>query len=132
MKLELVTGVKQHVDCEVDNVHFPGASGELGILPGHAPLLTTLGTGELKYRSGAKEHYMAVSDGFAEVLSDRILILADTAENPHEIDVNRAEKAFREAAEDTQKTYGEELQKATSRLKRALNRLSVAKRIRSG
>src|SRR5438094_288940 len=68
------------------------------MLPGHAAFLTTLGTGEVMYRAGRDEHYLAVSGGFAEVRNDKVIILADTAERPEEIDRGRAERA-RERAE---------------------------------
>ena len=70
-----------------------GKSGELGILPGHAPLITTLTIGEISYRQGTNTHYLAVAWGFAEVLPNKVTILADTAERAEEIDVKRAQEA---------------------------------------
>src|SRR4029434_1618216 len=82
----------------VDEIVIPGSQGYFGVLPGHAPLLTTLGIGELMYRVGRDERYLAVSGGFAEVRNDKVIVLADTAERPEEIDRARAERA-RERAE---------------------------------
>src|SRR5688572_32748618 len=82
----------------VDEVVVPGSEGYFGVLPGHAPFLTTLGIGELTYRKGRDEFHLAVAGGFAEVRNDKVIILADTAERPGEIDRARAEQA-RERAE---------------------------------
>src|SRR5512144_419855 len=83
---------------EVDEVVAPGTEGYFGVLPGHAPFLTTLGVGVVTYRIGRDEHRLAVAGGFAEARNDKVIILADTAERPAEIDLARAERA-RERAE---------------------------------
>ena len=80
LHLEIVTPDRALVREEVDEVQVPGSEGYLGILPGHTPLLATLATGELWYRSGAAKHYVAIDKGFVEVLPDRVTILADAAE----------------------------------------------------
>jgi F-type H+-transporting ATPase subunit epsilon len=92
-QLEIVTPEKKVVDTAAAEVQIPGKNGYLGILPGHAPLITELAVGEITFRSGAEEQRLAVAWGFAEVLPDRVTILAETAERPAEIDVERAHKA---------------------------------------
>ena len=77
MKLEVVTRTAKVVDAEVESVFLPGYHGEMGILPSHAPLLTRLGIGELRYRTDGTLHSLAVSHGFAEILGQRLIILAD-------------------------------------------------------
>jgi len=92
-QLEIVTPEKKVVDTAASEVQIPGKNGYLGILPGHAPLITELAVGEITFRAGAQEQRLAVAWGFAEVLPDRVTILAETAERPAEIDVERARKA---------------------------------------
>src|SRR5207253_3315292 len=103
--------------------------GYLGILPGHAPLITELAVGEITYRSGASTHHLAVAWGFAEVLPDKVTILAETAERPEEIDVKRAQEA-RQRAEELLKSGKTEVdyERAEDALKRADTRLQVADR----
>ena len=93
LELEIVTPDKLLVRERVDGVQIPGKTGELGVLPGHAPLITTLTIGEISYRQGTNTHYLAVAWGFAEVLPTKVTILADTAERAEEIDVKRAQEA---------------------------------------
>jgi F-type H+-transporting ATPase subunit epsilon len=93
LELEIVTPDKLLVRERVEQVQIPGKTGELGILPGHAPLITTLTIGEISYRQGTNTHCLAVAWGFAEVLPDKVTILADTAERAEEIDVKRAQEA---------------------------------------
>src|SRR5574337_1273820 len=90
IQLEIVTPERRVVQDTVMEVQIPGKNGYLGILPGHAPLITELDVGEISYRRGQKTHYLAVAWGFAEVLPDRVIILAETAERAEEIDVDRA------------------------------------------
>jgi|GEM_PF-478592 len=90
--LEIVTPDRAVVTEEVDEVQLPGTEGYLGILPGHTPLLTTLRVGQLWYRKGADTHYLSVAFGFAEVLPDRVRLLARIAERAEEIDITRAEE----------------------------------------
>src|SRR5215204_5229521 len=99
LQLEIVTPDRALAREEVDEVVVPGSEGELGILPGHTPLLATLKVGELWYRQGSEKHYLAVAFGFVEVLPDRVTILAQIAERPQDIDVPRAEAAKRRAEE---------------------------------
>ena len=107
LELEIVTPDKLLVRERVEQLQIPGKNGELGVLPGHAPLITGLTIGEISYRQGTNTHYLAVAWGFAEVLPDKVTILADTAECAEEIDVNRAQdakaradEALRQAAPD--------------------------------
>ena len=99
IQLEIVTPDRSLVREDVDEVQLPGAEGYLGVLPGHTPLLTTLKVGELWYRTGSERHYLAIAFGFAEVLPDRVTILAQIAERAQDIDVERAEAAKKRAEE---------------------------------
>jgi len=98
INLTVVTRERKIIDVEVDEVVLPGTDGELGILPGHTPLLATLKIGQMRYRQGATMQRLVLSWGFAEVLPDRVIVLAETAKLPTEIDPARAE-AERIAAE---------------------------------
>ena len=99
MQLEIITAERILFDGEVDAVVAPGSEGELGILPHHAPLMTMLQAGELRYRIGDEETYFALSGGFMEVTSDRVTVLADAAERADEIDEARAQEAMSQAQE---------------------------------
>ena len=103
LKLQIVTPDKRLVDEDVEQVQMPGRSGYLGILPQHAPLITELGPGELSYTQSGKTSYLAVSWGFAEVLPDKVTVLADAAERPEDIDVKRAQEAKTRADEALRK-----------------------------
>jgi F-type H+-transporting ATPase subunit epsilon len=96
LELIIVTPERQLLREKVAEVQLPGADGELGILPGHAPLITELGIGELSFRSSSvgQPVVLAVLSGFAEVLPDRVTVLAETAQRPEEIDVERAKEAL--------------------------------------
>jgi F-type H+-transporting ATPase subunit epsilon len=96
-KLEIVTPERLVVRDSVEAMQIPGRSGYLGILPGHAPLITELGIGEISYRENGQSHYLAVAWGFAEVLPNRVSILAETAERAEEISVRRAQEAKKRA-----------------------------------
>src|SRR3990172_5894541 len=93
IRLEIVTPERLLLSEDVDEVNVPGSEGYLGILPGHLPLLTTMGTGVLHFRNHGKVQHCAVSGGFAEVLGDRVIVIAETVELPAEIDVERARAA---------------------------------------
>ena len=97
MLLELATPSRQLVSEQVDEVVAPGTEGYFGVLPGHAALLATLGSGEVVYRKGREEVHLAVHGGFAEVTPERVIILAELAERPEEIDRARAERARQRA-----------------------------------
>lgn len=98
IQCEILTQERQLFDDNVDIVVLPGLEGRMGILPNHSPLLTVLGFGEVVVRSGGEEEFFAIGGGFAEVQPDRVIILADSAEQAEEIDIERALKA-REQAE---------------------------------
>ena len=97
MLLELATPTRQLVSEQVDEVVAPGTEGYFGVLSGHAAFLATLGSGEVVYRRGRDEVHLAVHGGFAEVTPERVIILAETAERPAEIDRARAERARQRA-----------------------------------
>ncbi len=131
--LEIATPMRLVVSETVDEVVAPGVEGYFGVLPGHAPFLTTLGIGEVSYRTGRDTHYLALAGGFAEVRNDKVIVLADTAERPEEIDRNRAERA-RQRAEQRLSGRGSEeaidYARAAAALRRALTRLQTAGRVR--
>lgn len=124
---EVVTPEKRVVADEVDEVVLPGSEGYLGVLPGHAPLLARLGIGRLTYGRGGVRHHLAVAGGFAEVLSDRVIVLADTADPPESIDRDRALKARDRALERLRgRGAGTDFDRAQAALMKALVRLQVA------
>jgi len=127
-QLEIVTPVKLMVKDAAEEAQIPGLSGYLGILPGHAPLITELGVGVITYKAGGAEHTLSVAWGFAEVLPDKVTILAETAERPQEIDVERAQKA-KARAEERLKSNDPKVDytRAEDALQRAETRLDVAK-----
>ncbi len=117
---------------KVDEVEIPGAEGYFGVLPGHTPLLATLKVGELWYRKGAEKFYLSIALGFAEVLPDRVTILAELAERADEIDVARAEAARRRAEERIAKPAPEiDFERARLALMKSLVRLQVSTRART-
>ncbi len=128
-KLEIVTPEKKVVNTTAEEAQIPGKNGYLGILPGHAPLITELAVGEITYRegSGSGEQRLAVAWGFAEVLPDKVTILAETAERPSEIDVTRA-KESKERAEQrlTSGDTNVDVERSLDALHRAEVRLEVA------
>jgi F-type H+-transporting ATPase subunit epsilon len=126
-KLEIVTPEKRVVDTTAEEVQIPGKNGYLGVLPGHSPLITELAVGEVKYHSGGDEHRLAVAWGFAEVLPEKVTILAETAEAPSEIDVERARKA-KERAEQrlTSGDINFDVERSLNALLKAETRLDVA------
>src|SRR5574340_1118921 len=91
--LEIVTPDRAIVREQVDEAEIPGSGGYFGVLPGHTPMLATLNVGEMWYRKGQERTYFAIAFGFAEVLPDRVTVLAQIAERAEEIDVTRAEAA---------------------------------------
>ena len=128
IELIIVTPQRQLLREKVASVQLPGASGELGILPGHAPLITELGNGELSYKlsGGGETVVLAVLSGFAEVLPDRVTVLAETAERPEEIDVERAKEALARAEKRLASTDPDvDWDRATVALQRALVRIKV-------
>lgn len=131
LKLEVITGERIVYADDVDIVVAPGVEGELGALPRHAPLLTTLQPGELRARKGSEEVVMAVSGGFLEVRPDKVIVLADTAERAEEIDAARAEAARQRAAERlAQRAETVDLARAEAALRRSLARLKIVEKKR--
>src|SRR5271156_7086998 len=126
-RLEIVTPEKKVVDTAATEAQIPGKNGYLGVLPGHAPLITELAVGEITFRAGAEEQRLAVAWGFAEVLPGKVTILAETAERPSEIDVERARKAKARAEERLASGDSTvDVERALDSLQRAESRLQVA------
>jgi len=128
IELQVVTPERQLVQESVQEIQLPGSNGYLGILPAHAPLITELGIGELSYRKGRDVFYLTVIHGYAEVLADRVIVLAEVAERAEEIDVDRAHAARERAQKRLAKPDSPDLDwdRAAFALQRALNRLQVA------
>ena len=131
IRLDIVTAERLVYSEDVDMVIAPGVEGQLGILPHHAPLMTTLQAGELRVRKGREEFFLAISGGFLEVRPDRIIVLADAAERAVEIDVARAEAAKRRAEEElSRRAPGVDTAQAEAALRRSLIRLQVVEKRR--
>src|SRR5260370_18455580 len=129
IQLVIVTPEKQLLRDKVVDVQMPGENGYLGILPGHAPLMTELGIGELSYHDGGgkEPRHIAIVRGFAEVLSDRVTVLAETAERPEEIDLQRAKDALAPAEQRLASNDPNiDWDRANIALQRALIRIHVA------
>jgi F-type H+-transporting ATPase subunit epsilon len=133
IKLEIVTVERLVLSEDVDFVSAPGVDGVLGILPRHAPLVTALTFGELRYKKGNEESHFAIGGGFMEVRPDKVTVLADTAEQADEIDESRAEAARQRAQELLKEGAHADAQAARieQTLRRAELRLRVAKRRRT-
>jgi len=131
IQLQIVSADRSLVNETVDEVEIPGYDGYFGVLPGHTPLLAVLHVGELWYRQGQEKHYLAIAFGFAEVLPDRVTILAQIAEAAHEIDLARAEAAKKRAEERMSRPAVDmDAERARIALMKALIRLQVASRAR--
>ena len=130
LTVEIVTGERLvFTETGVDMVIAPGSDGTLGILPHHAPLITTLAQGELRVKKGDTEQSLVVFGGFMEVTPSKVIVLADSAQRAEEIDVARAEAARRRAEETIAARAGElDLAKAELSLRRAAIRLQVGQR----
>jgi F-type H+-transporting ATPase subunit epsilon len=126
-QLEIVTPEKKVVEATAEEVQIPGKNGYLGILPGHAPLITELSVGEITFRENSTEQKLAVAWGFAEILPNKVTILAETAERPSEINIERARQA-KERAEQrlTSGDTAVDVDRALDALQRAQVRLDVA------
>ena len=127
LTLEIATPTRLVVTESVDEIVIPGSQGYFGVLPGHAPFLTTIGIGELMYRVARDERYLAVAGGFAEVRNDKVIVLADTVERPEEIDRARAERARERAERRTDEEV--DYTRALAALARAAVRLMTAGRV---
>jgi len=128
--LEIVTPERLAYSEEVDSVQVPGIDGELGILPNHAPLLSTLGVGELRIRKGGSEELFAIVGGFVQVRPDKVVVMAETADLASEIDLEKAQEARREAERALETGYheGADIAVARAALQQALLRIRVAER----
>jgi F-type H+-transporting ATPase subunit epsilon len=133
IELIVVTPERQLLKETVVEVTIPGLDGELGVLPGHAPLMTELGVGELKYKTtnSGQATALAIIQGFAEVLPDRVTVLAETAERAEEIDLSRAERALERAQKRIAQPSAEtDWARAEFALRRALIRVQLARKYR--
>jgi F-type H+-transporting ATPase subunit epsilon len=133
LRVQIVTAEREvYADESVDMVVAPGAEGVVGILPRHAPLLTTLLPGVVRIKHGSTEQAMAVGGGFLQVARDQVLILADTAEREDEVDEGRAEAARRRGRETLQEAVvsGQRLQAEAARfaIRRAEARIAISRR----
>jgi F-type H+-transporting ATPase subunit epsilon len=127
IELEVLTPERPLLRETVDEVVLPGSGGELGILPEHTPLITQLQTGVLTYRQGAEKKSIHVSGGFAEVLPDRVSVLADVAEKPEEIDYDRAREAYERLERQLNSPpEGTDVAQARVQLERAITRMQIA------
>ena len=129
LDLQIVTPDRLVVQARVDEVQVPGSEGYFGVLPGHTPMLASLAVGELWYRQGQEKTYLAIASGFAEVLPDRVTILAKLAERAEEIDIERAETARQRAEERLIHKSDVDYERARAALSKAMTRLQVASRV---
>lgn len=132
LQLDIVTPERLAYSDEVDEVVCPGTDGELGILPHHAPLLSTLGFGELKIRKAGLEEYFAIAGGFVLVRPDKVIVMAETADLASDIDLGAAEQARHEAERALTEGFTEpaDMARAQAAMERALLRIRVAERRR--
>ncbi len=127
-ELEIATPERLVLKEDVKDAQIPAKEGYLGVLPDHAPLLSEMGIGELKYTSGSGPKTLVVSGGWVEILENHVRVLADTAERADEIDVARAQKALERANERVNKPTAElDIARALNAMKRAQARLAAAK-----
>ncbi|HYK94566.1 MAG TPA: F0F1 ATP synthase subunit epsilon [Candidatus Dormibacteraeota bacterium] len=132
IQLEIVTPEKLAYSDTVDAVVLPGGDGEMGVLPHHAPLISTLGIGELRIRKGGEEDHFAIVGGFVQVRPDKVVVMAETADMASEIDLEKAQEARREAEKALESGFqeGADLAMARASLQQALLRIRVAERRR--
>ena len=128
--LEIVTPERLAYSDTVDSVQLPGSEGELGVLPHHAPLVSTLGIGELRIRKGGTEESFAIVGGFLQVRPDKVVVMAETADMASEIDLDKAQEARHEAERALESGFSEgaDLSAARAALQQALLRIRVAER----
>ena len=133
MQLDIITAERVVYSDQVSIVVAPGIEGELGILPHHAPLLTTLQPGEIRVvKEGEEDTFIAVSSGFLEVMANKVVILTDTAERAEEIDEARAQEAVQRAQESLEhRTTAMDLERAMASLRKSQSRLKVVRRRRA-
>jgi F-type H+-transporting ATPase subunit epsilon len=130
IQLDIVTPEKLAFSDEVDAVVLPGSEGEMGVLPHHAPLISTLGHGELRLRKSGQEESFAIVGGFVQVLPDKVVVMAETADMASEIDLEKAQAARREDEQALEGGFveGADLAAARAALQTALLRIRVAER----
>ena len=126
LRLEVVTPSRRVLEARASEVRIPGALGELGVLPGHTPLLTSLGTGEVSWTDGNTTGRLVVQGGFAEVQPDAVTVLASIAETVDEIDVDTARTALAEAQEKLKAVDADDFDEVDSQVKLAEARISAA------
>lgn len=128
IQLEVITPERRVVSDRVETVTVPALGGEIGVLPGHAPLISQIQTGILSYTKGGATHRLHVSGGFVEVSNDQVTVLADVAELPEEIDAARARRAREQAEKILSSLSGdeEEFARAMAKLERSLVRIQLA------
>jgi F-type H+-transporting ATPase subunit epsilon len=132
LTLEIVTADRPILHETVDEVEIPGADGYFGVLPGHTPLLASLQVGVLWYRKGNEKTYLSIAFGFAEVLPDRVIVLAQICERAEEIDVSRAEAERKRAQDELARAKIDvDMDRARASLMKAMVRLQVATRART-
>jgi F-type H+-transporting ATPase subunit epsilon len=128
-QLEIVTPEKMVVRDAAEEAQIPGRNGYIGVLPGHAPLITELGAGEITYSRDGQAQRFSVAWGFAEILPDRVTVLAETVERADEIDINRAQESLSKAEESLKSAQTEEdFAEALGKISRAQARLEVAQK----
>jgi F-type H+-transporting ATPase subunit epsilon len=133
IELQIVTPERLIVHEQVDEVEIPGSEGYFGVLPGHTPLLASLAVGELWYRKGQEKTYLSIAYGFAEVLADRVTILARLAERAEDIDISRAEAAQKRAQERISAPASDlDYERARTALMKSITRLQVSSRVPGG
>ena len=126
-QLEIVTPERMVVRDNAEEAQIPATNGYIGVLPGHAPLITELGAGEISYRSGGQVHRFATAWGFAEVLPDKVTVLAETVEPANEIDLVRAKQDLAQSEDALKNAQSEEeVTKDLGRVRRAEARIEVA------
>jgi len=132
--LQIVTPDRLIVHEQVDEVEIPGSKGYFGVLPGHTPMLASLAVGELWYRKGTEKTFLSIGFGFAEVLPDRVTILARLAERAEEIDIDRAESSRQRAEQRlTQMAKSDvDYERARIALMKSVTRLQVSSRLGMG
>jgi len=128
LRLEIVTPYGLILSEDVDEVTAVGSEGEFGVLPGHVPFITTLKIGMLTYKKGNEVRYIFVNSGYAEIGSDKVVVLADSAEKSEEIDVERAKAAMKRAEERLKKAEEIDFARAEQALERASIRVQMAER----
>ncbi len=128
LNLDIVTPERRVLSVTCDEVRAPGVSGGFGVRRDHEPFMTALEPGRLTYVEGGREHHYAVGGGFFQVTDNRVIVLADTAEAAADIDVERAQKAFKDAQDRLLKLTEQDEHHAleSARVRRAAARLTVA------